>query len=213
MFGENDFAESRASVGGGLVNGDYIFKITSWSHMYRGKDGTSSSPFVNVSFQGYQDIDGHPVSNSSYNKGFFVYPRAGETEGQAVSRRIALGALKQLMFSVKGREMDQVEFETLLQDPTEWINELVGARVAWVRRYNDPSKTELAYDRYFKPLATDGVFTMYDGNPIGVYSEARLGKRIRDNLMGSGPAPSGGSNIAAAAAQANRDLDMDSVPF
>ena len=215
LFNENDFAESKAAGGGGLSNGDYLFKITGWSHNYRGKEGKSSSPFVNVALSGYADLNGQPVSNSSYSKAFFVYPRQGETEGQATARRIALGQLKQLMFSVKGREMDQVEFESTLQDPTEWINELVGGRVAWTRRYSDPTKSELSWDRFFKAESNDGVYTMFDGNPIGVFSEARLSKRIRESLTSA--AGASGSMIAQqAAAQLRgspaRDLD-DEIPF
>lgn len=207
-----DYEEGKASGGGGLSNGDYLFKITGWTREYRGKDGKADQPCVFVTFQAYSDLDGIPTANSSYSKAFFIYRRQGETEGQAMGRKIALGALKQLMFSVKGRELDAAEFDAMLGDPTEWINQLVGVRVAWTRRYKDPSKSELTFDRFFCADAKDGQFVMFNGNPIGEFSEARLSKRTRESLMnGSG---GGGSSIAQRAyAGGSTSDDDDEIPY
>lgn len=206
----DDYEEARASRGSGLQNGDWIARIVGWEAKSRGKDGTAKFPYVDVGFSIYANLDGEPGPEFKFRQSFFIYPRPeGETPGQKQARQIALGRLKQLMFSITGRELSKEEFAAMLAEKSEWIDEQIGVRLAWTKRYKDPSKSEISVDRYFCANPKDGKFVDWEGKAIGPFSEAVLAKSIRESLFNG--SSSGGSQIAQRA-MASADLD-DEVPF
>lgn len=205
------YDDAKASRGSGLANGDWILRVTGWDPKSRGKEGKSAFPYVDVAFAVYADTDGEAGPEFNFRQSFFIYPRPeGETTGQKTARQISLGRLKQLMFSITKRELTKEEFAAMLSDKSEWLNEQVGARMAWTKRYKDPSKSEISVDRYFVAEPSDGKFVDWEGKAVGPYSEGALAKSIRESLFNTSQS-GGGSKIAE---RALTSVDMgDEIPF
>ena len=194
----DDYDEISASRGSGFTNGDYIVKITAWNPNYMGRDGQAKKESLSVGFEVYANTDGVSVPKFDFNHNFFIYEGQGsETPGYAINRQISMRLLKQLMFSIEGRELTKDEFVAMLSNRSHWLTQLVGARIVWTERYASPSvkkdptykpKANITVDRYFKPQPVEGKMVGYDGKAVGEYSEAYLTKSNREALFNSNKA-------------------------
>lgn len=207
----DDYEGAKASRSSGVGNGDYFAIIKGWDSEYRGKDGTANK-FVRVAFAIFSNVDGEVVPEFEFQQAFWIYPKDGETPGQKTARQIQLGALKQLMFTVHKREIPREEFKALLDDASEFVSENVGVRLAWCKRYKDPTKSEPRVDRYFSTEREGDILVDWEGKPVGEFSEAVLSKSNRENLFNNSAASAGGSKIATSADMGQADLD-DEIPF
>lgn len=205
------YDDAKASRGSGVANGDYVLRITGWEPKCRGKEGKSETPYVQVSLAVYTTTAGEVVPEFKFTQAFFIYPRPTETSGQKTARLIQFGKLKQLMFTVKGREIPRDEFDALLTDASEFIGEMVSGRLAWVKQFKDRSRSQIEIDRYFMPELKDGKFVDWEGKNVGEFSVAVLSKNIRENLAGDNMSGGATSKIAQSASVSN-DVD-DEIPF
>lgn len=205
----SEYDDAKASGGGGLPNGDHLWKITSVEYQYKTDKMTTSAIRIGLSL--YSDLDGNDLTSSDFDTAF-VYFRPGkdETDGQRKARMANLGRLKQLVFSFYGKEVEVSEFEEALQSQ-DMINEIVGIRTAWITRYNDPSKSTLHFDKFFVGKKIDGEYQTFDGKLVGEYTDTSLSKYARDRLFVAGQNQSSGSydNTGSTAPD---DLD-DEIPF
>lgn len=238
-----DYNEAKVYVPSGrITNGDYIFKIIEYKSSAVDKAGES---YVSLKTQAYQDMDGNPVSGT-FNSIFYVKPRKSEIdnlsksqdrslqaevrdgagklhEKQKKTRHMQLSQLKSITYSLKGRQLSAEEFVAVLNDPRELVDELIGARVIWTRRYNEPSKAELTFERYFpaKPDEQGKYRTIY-GSLLMPYSEGTLSDYNKRRLWYPDGATGSSSSIADRAASQLDDFETrkplarfedDEIPF